>query len=221
LNGSDAEFRAGLRDLARHRPDLAVRRLRAAAESCPASRPGELSSRLYWLAAALLRLDRGELALKSLASAQKLRPRGFARAAYERRANAYGMCRRATPELDDFHAFYSIQAGAYLRRKENGRFESNAEKDVVTRLIGDAWRSLAKSCAMEGLQASRKLELFRKRRIAFPLFGLGRSEEGSILEADFRRGSRLRGDERCRCGSGLPFIRCCGRIPSTREGICE
>jgi hypothetical protein len=216
-----AGFNSGRRELARHRPDLAVHNLRLAVASCPATRSGELSRNLYWLALALLRLDKPELAIRSLASAQKLRPRGIARKAYERRINAYGMCRRASPELDDFHAFYSIQAGAYLRRKEKGRFESNAEKDVITRLIGDAWRSLSRSCGMDGLTASRKLELFRKRRIAFPLFGLGTTDQGAVLEADFRRGTRLRGDERCRCGSGLPFIRCCGRIPSTREGICE
>jgi hypothetical protein len=216
-----ADFDRGRRELARHRPDLAVRRLRLAVASCPATRSGELSRNLYWLALALLRLDRPELAIRSLASAQKLRPRGIARRAYELRVNAYGMCRRSSPELDDFHAFYSIQACAYLRRTEKGRFESNAEKDAVTRLIGDAWRSLSRSCSMEGLPPSRKLELFRKRRIAFPLFGMGAADQGSILEADFRKGTRLRGDERCRCGSGLPFIRCCGRIPTTREGVCE
>jgi hypothetical protein len=198
-----------------------VRSLRLAVASCPATRSGELSRNLYWLALALLRLDRPELAIRSLASAQKLRPRGIARAAYERRVNSYGMCRRASPELDDFHAFYSIQACAYLRQKNGDRFESNAEKDIVTRLIGDAWRSLRGAGSLDGLPATRKLALFKARRIAFPLFSLGSGDRGTILEADFRRGLKLKGDERCRCGSGLPFIRCCGRIPSTREGICE
>ena len=49
-----------------------------------------LSRNLYWLAIALLRLDRSEIALRSLASAQKLRPRSLARLAYVNRVNDYG-----------------------------------------------------------------------------------------------------------------------------------
>jgi len=78
----ERDFRMGRRALANHRPDLALRGFRAAAGACPATRPGELSAYLYWLAVALMRLDRPELALKSLASAQKLRPRSHARAVY-------------------------------------------------------------------------------------------------------------------------------------------
>ena len=100
--GNDSDFRRGQSELARHRPDLAVRKLRAAVDACPAAKAGELSRDLYWLAIALLRLDRPELAMRSLASAQKLRPRGIARTVYERRVNAYGMCRRSSPTLDDF-----------------------------------------------------------------------------------------------------------------------
>jgi hypothetical protein len=217
----DRDFRHGRDELARHRPDLAVRRLRAAVSACPATKAGELSRDLYWLALALLRLDRPELAIRSLASAQKLRPRSIARSAYEMRVNAYGMCRRSSPELDDYYAFYSVQASAYLEAKKQGRFETNVEKDIVTRLIGDAWRSLMGSDTLSGLPASRKLALFKSWPIAFPLFGLGRSKHGKVVAADFRRGEKLQGDERCSCGSGLPFMRCCGRTSSLRERSCE
>lgn len=216
----DADFRRGRRELARHRPDTAVRSLRSAVEACPATRPGRLSRDLYWLALALLRLDRPELAIRSLASAQKLRPRSVARSAYIRRVNDYGMRRQPRPDLDDFYAFYSVQACVYLGRKPAGRFDTNAEKDMVTRLIGDAWRSLSCSGALEGLAASKKLELFKSHRIAFPI-GLARPDRGRILEADFRSGSLLEGDQRCRCGSGLPFMRCCGRTAAPRERFCE
>ncbi|MGA2545283.1 MAG: hypothetical protein ABSF43_01950 [Rectinemataceae bacterium] len=217
----DRDFRHGLDELTRHRPDLAVRRFRAAVSSCPAAKAGELSRDLYWLAVALLRLDRPELAIRSLVSAQKLRPRSIARSAYEMRVNAYGMCRRSNPELDDYYAFYSIKAWAYLEAKKQGRFETNVEKDIVTRLIGDAWRALIGSGTLSGLPASRKLALFKSWPIAFPLFGLERNKHGKIVDADFRRGGKLRGDERCSCGSGLPFMRCCGRISSLRERSCE
>jgi hypothetical protein len=220
LNSSNAEFRAGLRDLARHRPDLAVRRLRAAAETCPASRPGALSSRLYWLATALLRLDRSELALKSLASAQKLRPRGHAREAYRSRVNAYGMPRRQSLELDDFYAFYSIHICDYLRKKEQPRFDSKEEKDAVVRLVADSWLSLSRSRRLLGLGAGQKLRLFKDWPVAFPSFGFAKPDCGSQIDADFRSQTRLQGDERCRCGSGLPFRQCCGRTSSPRELGC-
>jgi hypothetical protein len=131
------------------------------------------------------------------------------------------MCRRSSSELDDFYAFYSVQACAYLGRKKHARFDSNTEKDMVTKMIGDAWRSLICSDPLAGLSASRKLDLFKSRRIAFPFFGLDNPEPGQIIDADFRRGAKLEGDERCRCGSGLPFMRCCGRISTPRERFCE
>jgi hypothetical protein len=217
----ERDFRLGKRALAKHRPDLALRSFRAAVEACPATRPGELSRNLYWLAVALFRLDRPEIALKSLASAQKLRPKGWARSAYLHRINEYGMCRRGCPELDDFYAFYSVQACAYLRRKAGGRFDSNAEKDAITRLIGDAWHTIVRSGALAGLSAARKLALFKARPVAFPFFGLDSATQGTIIDADFRRGRRLLGDERCSCGSGLPYMRCCGRTGSPRERFCE
>ena len=219
--GLEADFKSGRRQLARHRPDLAVRSLRTAVDSCPATRPGKLSRDLYWLAIALLRLDRSELAIRSLASAQKLRPRSLARSAYMNRVNDYGMGRRSRPELDDFYAFYSVQACIYLGRKEGNRFDSNAEKDVVTRLIGFAWRTLSCSGQLEGLSAAQKLAIFKSQEIIFPAFGLKGRERGKILDADFRVGSRLDGEMRCTCGSGLPFIQCCGRTTAPRERFCE
>jgi hypothetical protein len=186
----DREFRQGRRELARHRPDLAVRSLRAAVDACPAQRARELSRDLYWLALALLRLDKPELAIKSLASAQRLRPRGLAGSAYRQRVNAYGMCRRSRPELDDFYAFYSVKACAYLAAKKRMLFDSNAEKDAVTRLIGDAWRLLSRDGQLAGLSSAEKLEVFKSWPIAFPYFGLAAKERGRVLSPDFSQGLR-------------------------------
>jgi hypothetical protein len=165
---------------------------------------------------ALLRLDRPELALKSLASAQKLRPKGYARSAYLHWSNDYGMYKRERPELDDFYAFYSVQACAYLCRKPNGRFDSNAEKDAVTRIIGDAWKTFARSGALEGLSAAKKLKLFKAKPISFPFIAFQAAPRATIIEANFRRGQKLKGEDRCSCGSGLSYTRCCGRIDSSR-----
>jgi hypothetical protein len=214
------ELRSGLRHLGKHRPDLAVRELRAAADACPASAAGALELRLYWLAIALLRLDRPELALKSLASAQKLRPRGLARSAYLRRANEYGMPRRPSPDLDDFYAFYSIQIGAYFSRKGRSCFDDGAEKDTVVRLVADAWRSIAKA-RLRGLDVAAKLALFRGKRVEYPSFGLSVTAIRSVVAVDFRRKAPLRGNERCPCGSGLPYRQCCGRTAGLGEFFCE
>ena len=59
--------------------------------------------------------------------------------------------------LDNYYAFYSVQACAYLMARKKSRFETNVEKDMVSRLIGDAWRSLQGSGTLSGLSASRKL----------------------------------------------------------------
>jgi hypothetical protein len=217
----DSDFRRGQRELQEHRPDLAVRSLRKAAEACPASRPGELSERLYWLALALFRLDRPELALKGLASAQKLRPRGIARAAYAHRVNEYGMLRRQSPELDDFYAFYSIHSCAYLGRKRNARFDSSSEKDNVVRLIGDSWRTVSRSGRLAGLGPAEKLALFREWPIAFPSFGVLSVGAAREIPVNFKRGARQDCDERCSCGSGLPYRQCCGRTASPSERFCE
>ncbi|MDA8411627.1 MAG: SEC-C domain-containing protein [Treponema sp.] len=169
----DAIGRA-LRDLARHRPDRALEPLRAAVDACPALRKVELSRRLYWLAVALLRLDRTDLAIKSLASAQKLRPRGLARDVYVHRVNAYGMPRRASPELDDFWAFYSLQACVYLATRPGRRFAAAAEKDLVTRTIAAAWMELRRSGKLLGRNIEERLALFKAMRLDFPMpVGLG------------------------------------------------
>jgi hypothetical protein len=217
----DSDFRKGLRELQRHRPDLAVRSLRKAAEACPATMPGELSQKLYWLALALFRLDKPELALKGLASAQKLRPRGIAREAYSLRINEYGMLRRQSPEIDDFYAFYSIHSCAYFDRKKRKRYESSSEKDAVLRLIADSWRVVSHSGRLAGLGPAEKLSLFRKWPVAFPAFGLVDGKPDREIIVDFRRGAAQDCDGRCRCGSGLPFRQCCGRTSSPSESYCE
>jgi hypothetical protein len=216
-DGGRRELERGLRELRRHRPDLALGPLRRATESCPAVRPAELSRRLYWLALALLQLGRPELAMKSLASAQKLRPRGYARLVYKRRVNEYGMPRRGSAELDDFYAFYSIKVCSFLGRRPGHRFASESEKDSVTRIVATAWQALRKSGRLEGRGPAERLSIFRDWPAHLPDFlaphGLG-ARSGAI-QVDFRKGRAIGPNDRCCCGSGLPYRQCCGRTDAS------
>ncbi len=222
----DAEtlIRLGLRELARHRPDLALAHLRAAVDATPAACADRLSRALYWLSVALFRLDRKELGVKSLASAQKLRRRGFARSAYLTRSNEYGMPRRPTPELDDFYAFASIQMAAYLARKHRARFESHVEREAVTLLVAQAWKDLLRSGRLHGMECGAKLIVFRQVEPGFD--GVGMSA-GSMVAGSKVAGSKVAGTRiirasfgspgRCTCGSGLDSARCCRRTRGLSE----
>lgn len=217
-NREQALLRKGLKELSRHRPDLAIETLRLAVDAIPAACGEELSSALYWLSIALLRLDQRELAIKSLSSAQKLRPRSHARSIYLRSINGYGMLRQPTPELDDFYAFTNIQMAAYLLRKTSRRFDSFQERDIVLRLILEAWKSLTASGAFAGMDCCEKLDRFKRVRPNFPSFGFAVNQRGAKRLA-FAFGQRVGDDatRRCGCGSGLPYIQCCGRVKSLRE----
>ena len=225
-----------LRELSRHRPDRALEPLRRAVENCPAIDKVGLSRRLYWLAVALLQLERTELAIKSLASAQKLRPRGVARDAYVRRVNVYGMPKRVTKELDDFWAFYSIHACKYLATRPGRKFAAATEKDLVTRTIASAWMELRRSGRLEGRDVEERLGLFKAAKISFPrpvglggrtfpateraTIGPGQPDTSSCadpMKVDFKRGKRVKATDRCPCGSGLSYCQCCGRTLSPLE----
>jgi len=217
-------LRRGMRELSNHRPDQAIASLRQAVDSIPPSCSDELSQALYWLSGALLRLDERPLAIKSLASAQKLRRRGYARRLYLRSVNEYGMPRQADSALDDFYAFTNLQIAYYLARKSKSRFDSFQEKDAVLRLILDAWKQLSASDRFSGLDACEKLDIFRKTKILYPSFGLSSprsAPRGVIVKASFGLSnpdtSLKRAADRCLCGSGLPYGQCCGRVKHLRE----
>lgn len=199
-------FRKGIRELSRHRPDKAVMSLRDSLASCPAAKVEAVARVSYWLALAELRMDRPEMALHSLAQARRLRPRGYGARVYARRVNCYGMPRRASSDLDDFYAFYSIQVCSFLSRKPGRRFASEAEKDTVTRLVSFAWQNLKTSGRLLGLGPALRLSLFRDWPGVFPSFVAapgprgateikGGGEAGSCAKAcrdavilEFRRG---------------------------------
>ncbi len=209
----DIEYRQGRRALASHDPTRALRLLRSAVDACPASDRTELSHRLYWLSIALRRLGKDGLAIKALASAQRLTPRGRARDMYERVANGYGMPRAACTEHDDYRAFCSIQIRRYLEGVPDRRFENQHEIDAVLTMIADAWLKLGTAMALATSSCDEKLRVFKNAGIEYPALRERReTRQGAVIPADFVRGKALQPDDRCTCGSGLPYRMCCGRV---------
>jgi hypothetical protein len=207
-------------ELTRHRPHAALLLFREALDSTPADRQDLIAQGMYWIAISLFRLGKTELAIHALASAQRIGRRGLARKLYLSWVNGYGMIRRPNAELDDLYAYSSLQIGSFLARKKGRRFESMDEHDMVMRLVFDAWKSLCRSGRMDGKSCGEKLELFSAWKPTFPTFRR-RSDGGSgaatILTGRFGASACTDRDVRCRCGSGLPYCMCCGRIPGLRE----
>ena len=128
------------------------------------------------------------------------------------------MPKQPTPELDDFYAFTSIQMSAYLLRKPRRRFDSFQERDIVLKLILDAWKSLRSNGAFDGMGCCEKLDYYRRVRPNFPSFGFDANQRGAKrLAFAFGQTSGDAAMQRCACGSGLPAIQCCGRVKSLRE----
>jgi len=210
----DPSLNAGIRALTRHDPRSALRYLRESVDSCPVSRRTDLATRLYWLSVALQRLGKDGLALKALASARMLAPRGFARARYEGLANQYGMPRSSCADSDDYRAFAAIHIRRYLSRRASMAFMDEAEAIGIFRAVADAWARLESSFDRSSATCDEKLEAFRRCRIDYPVradYGAP-SAVGRKLTVNFRSGTLFSADERCLCGSGLPFSRCCGRV---------
>ncbi|MBN1241820.1 MAG: tetratricopeptide repeat protein [Spirochaetales bacterium] len=211
----DRGYSNGRRALALHRDLEALRLLRAAVDELG---PGDrlLSQRLYWLGIALLRLGRRDLAVKSLASAQKLAPRGHARSLYGRLVNGYGMAKSSCEDHDDFRAFYSVQAERYL----GGRtaFRDEIEREAVSHALAGAWIGIVASGLLDDLDCAGKLQLYRKIDAGIPsVLAETRDSRAHVIPVDFRRDRRIGPADRCSCGSGLPWRLCCGRTVSPSE----
>ena len=202
----------GKRALAAHDAVVALRLLRTAVDGCSATRRTVLARRLYWLSIALRKLGKDGLAVKALSSAQRLSPRGQARDAYKHFANEYGMPRASCSEHDDYRAFCSIQVRHYLERVPDHRFSYQAEIDTVLTSIADAWIRLQDSQAYRQDSCDDKLKTYREVVIDFPALRASAGiKPGRTIAADFFRGRAIKPDDRCACGSGLPYRMCCGR----------
>jgi len=207
----------GSRLLARHRPREAVACLRQALDACPADRAAELHRICFYLGIALRRAGHAQTAVRSWLSCTKLKKRGPSRRLLERLVNEYGMARQASADGDDWQAFRAIQLSRYLATKNKRAFSTDAERDMVSDLIRDYWRSLERSGALAGKDACQKRDHFRRMRIVFPTVILPENATGSLVAVNFRTEQRIFDGQACFCGSRLPYALCCGRTTSCEE----
>lgn len=215
----DIKYRSGKKALATHEAQEALNLLRQAVDACPAQATKELSVRLYWLSIALHRLGQDGLAIKALASAQKLAPRSRARQMYQRLTNMYGMQKSSCIEHDDYRAFCSIQLRQYLGQKKDRQFDSMQEAETVLEIITKSWLGIsdkADESILSELDCNEKLKLFKSVHIEYPAFKGLIPVETKQIAVNFKTGKRAE-EGRCPCGSGLPFQRCCGRLKPLYE----
>ena len=127
--------------------------------------------------------------------------------------NEYGMPAQKSRFGDDRAAFTAIHVMRYLYTKNSGRFGTLAEKDMIMELISDAWSDFRERFSLDGLKTADKISRFREYVIFFPTFSvpdISENVSGHVIHADF-------GSNTCACGSGLPFMWCCGRIKTLDE----
>jgi hypothetical protein len=219
LNGKWApHYKRGLGSLSRHRPEEAVKALQTALEECPPSQSHDLYKICLYLGVALQRVGFPQSAIKSWISCQRLNKRGPTRKMLSRYTNCYGMERQDSSLADDWQAFSSIQTLRYLLGKNKRAFSTLAEQDMIQDLIRDSWVTMSRSAGFAKLSGCEKLEAFRAVRIVFPTVVLSEPHlDGPVIAVNFQTKRKVGLNDRCSCGSGMPFMLCCGRTPGKEE----
>ena len=212
------EYDRGLDALARHKPADAVRSLQGALEECPPSQSKNLHQICLYLGIALRRVGYPHSAIKSWTSAQRLNKHGHSRKMLTRFTNCYGMDPQSTSDADDSQAFSSIQIARYLMGKNKRTFSTHAEQDMIRDLVRDSWETLRLAGTLAGRSSCEKMEAFRAVRIVFPSVVLSEPHiNGSVISVNFQKKKRVGLNDRCACGSGMPYMLCCGRTPGKEE----
>jgi hypothetical protein len=219
------DVRRAKRCTIRHSPLHAIHYLERAARNSPDDHTivGDRSGRgdLARIHAALARnYDKAGMPNRALAhrvEAVRLVKTGSYRLAVARSVNGYGMARQPSPWLDDREAFCGIQLARYVRSKRSQRLGTRAEVDMIAALLEDAWKEVDRDHQLEKMAISDKETLFRATVIVFPFLSVPDGLHGDDLAIDFFHGSRVGRNDRCACGSLLPYKMCHGRIPGIDE----
>ncbi len=222
------DYQRGLRWLRRHRPLRALAYLERALLAVPTDRlrsPGSGSRRadiarlFYYLGLGFRKAGMRNRAIGSWVESARLEKRGTVRRKLFRVTNRYGMARQESREIDDQQAFYGIQLSRYIRSKQSHRLGTRAEIDMIAELIDEYWARLRASADLSQLTCGQKLELFRSIVIVFPFLTVPEDLKTEDVAVDFSHGRRVGDEDRCVCGSGLPYRLCHGRIPGADEAL--
>ena len=217
VNAWRNELRNGKMWLSRHRPSAAIRCFEEGLSIVPPTAKSARSELLFYNSIALRLVGQKGRAIAQMIDSYRCRKSKHVRRILIRTMNGYGMPRQTDPQADDECAFYSIHLARYLTKKKSRRLETRAEADMIHELIDDSWRTLTQANDLTSLGVSEKLNLFRAAMIIFPYIELPNRLDDSVVHVDFDAKRRIEADDRCPCGSGFPFARCCGRIPAEDE----
>lgn len=210
------QFHQGRRALRGHRNRRALDLLTAAAASCPAAQRAGLAATLRWLGFVCARLGRRGAALRCWVDAQRAHKQpGLARL-IRTCSNDHGMPRQGHRLLDDWRAFHSLQLARYVRAKERVPLGA-AETDMLRDLLWGHFTELVRRGALRGRTAEQRRRLFAAMQVTFPLLLPAAAGTERVVAADFLRRRRPVDGDPCVCGSGLPYVVCCGRIPTSDE----
>lgn len=225
-------FHKGKYFLTHHMHRKALNYFTEALELCPLTEQKYHSKLLFYMGICLKKLGFDNSALKSWILALKFEKIGYSYKMVRRFSNQYGMVKQPSVPLDDWQAFYSIQLSKYLRNKPSKKPGTNAEIDMVRDLIRDTWKELNNSedfrkTLAKTQSAEKKIALFRRITIVFPVNMAGMAQPNSLWDIDkgmpipynFRLKTLQGSEMRCFCGSCLPYQLCCGRITSEEELI--
>jgi tetratricopeptide (TPR) repeat protein len=226
-NAWDRSYRLARIYLAKHRPEKALCHLKNAVSTCPVENRKRLSHYLYFLGVSLYKLDQREAALRSWKASLKAWNHPYSRKFFKRVANVYGMAKGSCIEEDDWKMFYTIQVEKYLRQKRSHSLGTIAERDMILELIKEYWFEIRDLDMLRGLSYTDKLNIFRNVDLVFPFFDTGndipegialfqgRFQEGfrEPIQVDFRKKVKITLEDDCPCGSGLPYVQCCGKNP--------
>jgi hypothetical protein len=210
------DIHRGIRQLSKHDAGGAVLHFARALHSCPVTRSEDLAKLLYYLGIALKRLGLSNSAVRSWIAAHRAKRQRHTYELLERFSNSYGMAKQSCPDQDDWQAFYSVQLMRYLRGFNRKTLSSEAERKMLVDIIRSYWDKLKSSGELDGKSPAEKSTIFKDTCIDFPLFFQGALKD-PVLRVDFSSGKRVRPGDKCFCGSGLPYLACCGRTPGEDE----
>ena len=179
----------------------------------------ELALVLRSLGFACSRLGRRDAALRCWVDAQRTHKQPRLARLIGTCSNDHGMPRQGHRLLDDWRAFHSLQLARYVRAKTHTPLGA-AETDMLRDLLWSHFTELVRRGALQGHSAEQRRQLFAGLQISFPLLlpaATDASDAGRVVAVDFVRRRRPLAGDPCVCGSGLPYVVCCGRIPTSEE----